>query len=142
MNKLLVVGGPLLLLGTAYLGWSAFLRTDWSPLALDITNTEWKEGRSKAGPCWSIDAFLPRTLYRGGKEVLRVEPPLWSDIRVIEMPSGRAIPLNQSGSLEIGDVACTSEHSQKWIDVNTGREAARVCDTTEWTTCREAGGPD
>lgn len=138
LRALVVVG--VIVGGVLALATYQTLATTWvgPHLNLDDVGESGSFGRTS---CWEVISILERELVRKYDQtvVLEVRPLFWSEIEVFQMPDFKPVPHDQSGTVDLGDVACTTNQSQLWIYIPTQRELARHCYVPEWTNCQETG---
>lgn len=123
----LILALPLALIALfGLLTWQEF-RTGWGGPDYVIADGPENDG------CWEIVRIvLERGLFRYSTgEVLETRPVLWSEISVLrvnatrnvsqmsmytdKLPPGPPVPHGQTGTVDLGDVACTGHFSQYWV---------------------------
>jgi len=134
IRALVVVG--VLVGGVLALATYQTLATTWvgPHLNLDDTGDDFEPTS-----CWEVISIVERKLVRkyDQKIVLERKPLYWNEIQVLRMPDQTLVPHDQTGTVELGDVACTTNRSQLWVYLPTRLEVARYCYVPEWTNCQE-----
>lgn len=103
----------------------AYYTPGWLGPSYAITDGDAKDG------CWEIiriDMTRQYTRGAGGSPVIRTRPVYWDELTVKRpdddsqlkafpdsLPTGPPIPHGQTGTVDIGDVACTGRVSQLWL---------------------------